>query len=243
MKFSKSVKELTATVKSFRSIFYVGNNFECPCCNGHFKIFLTFGVNPRPNAQCPKCGSLERHRYFWLYYQNQTTLFSANLKVLHFAPEYVFQRNFKLYTNLDYISADLSSPLADFQMDITDIKFKDNSFDVILCNDVLEHVADDYKAMSELYRVLKPTGWAIIQAPVDKTRKTTYEDTGIISPKEREKHFGRHDHVRLYGLDYKERLCAAGFQVKVDSYINKLNADTIKRYNLTTDRDIYYCVK
>ncbi len=224
---------------------YTGNQYICPCCNGHFRKFLPFGVKPRSNARCPRCGSLERHRLLWLYLKNRTKFFSDNLKVLHFAPEYIFQRTFTSLPNLDYVSADLDSPLAMVNMDITNIAYKDNSFDVILCIHVLEHVLDDQKAMRELFRVLKSGGWAILQVPI--LREKTFEDPTIMTPEKRLKHFGKEDHVRIYGLDYKERLENAGFSVKVDSYLTELSKDIVNQYSLMPEgvlkENIYFCSK
>lgn len=147
-------------------------------------------------------------------------------------------------SNLDYISADLESPLATVRMDITNILFDDNTFDVILCVHVLEHVMDDRKAMRELYRVLKPGGWAILQSPVDPDYEKTFEDPDIVSPEDRERFFGQKNHVRIYGRDYKDRLEEAGFTVKVDGYIRESGADLIERYGLEEhDTDIYLCTK
>jgi predicted SAM-dependent methyltransferase len=240
----KMIWTILRAIKSFRYIFYLGNTYLCPCCGVSFRRFLTFGEIPRQNAMCPKCGSLERHRLFWLFYKNKTNLFTDNLKLLHFAPERIFQKYLKRLSNIEYASADLSSVQSEYKMDITDIKFQENSFDAILCNDVLEHVDDDTKAISELYRVLKKNGgWAIIQVPVDKSRNTTLDDKSITSKKGRKKYYGRYDHVRLYGLDFVEKLESAGFDVKVVNYISQFQRDEIKKYNLNTDRDIYYCFK
>ncbi len=145
--------------------------------------------------------------------------------------------------NLDYISADLDSPLAMVKMDITNILYEDNSFDVILCSHVLEHVVDDQKAMRELFRVLKPGGWAILGSPMDLNRDKTFEDPNIVSPEDQIRTFGYPGHVRIYGRDYKERLEKAGFAVRVDSYVRELSPDTIKKYGLMREEDIYVCTK
>ena len=143
---------------------------------------------------------------------------------------------------LDYITADLSSPRASTKADITNIPCKDNSFDVVLCNHVLEHVADDQKAMREIRRVLSPDGWAILQTPIDSRRSTTFEDPTIVSPEAREQAFGQHNHVRVYGRDYKERLEKAGFTVNVDRYFKELGPDLARKYGLQ-DEEIYFCTK
>jgi len=229
--------------KVYQQLLYVGYKFVCPCCRGHFRRFLSAGVVPRPNARCPRCHSLERHRLLWLYLQSRTNLFSERLKVLHFAPEYFFGTTFRAMSNLDYISADLEASRAQVKMDITNILYDDNFFDVILCSHVLEHVVDDQKAMGELFRVLKPGGWAILQSPVKLNLDKTFEDFSILSPEDRERVFGQNDHVRIYGRDYRERLEKAGFTVKVDNYAKQLGERLIKKHGLPKDQAIYFCTK
>ena len=224
-----------------RALLYIGNRRICPCCNCHFRKFLSFRA--RLDAQCPRCGSVERHRLMWLYLKYQTNLFSDTLRLLHFAPEYIFQKNFASFPNLDYVSADLDSPLAMTKVDIMNIPYENNSFDVILCSHVLEHVSDDQKAMRELFRVLMPGGWAILQSPVDHQRHDTFEDPNITSPQDRLRFFGQSNHVRVYGCDYKDRLEKAGFSVEVDGYVRSLGADKINLHGLPEDEFIYLCTK
>jgi predicted SAM-dependent methyltransferase len=235
-----------------RSLFYLGDRFSCPCCGGSFKEFISVERNfisatrkssLMLNEQCPRCDSWKRQRVLWLYLKNQTNFFSEPLKVLHFAPEYFLQKQFKKQTNLDYLSADLISSLAMTKIDITNIPYEDNTFDAILCSHVLEHIPDDRQAMKELLRVLKPGGWAILQVPIDRTREKTFEDPTITSPEERERLFGQHDHVRFYGRDYPDRLREVGFVVEVNKYIQELDEETIEKYSLDKREDIYFCKK
>jgi len=228
---------------NLRCLWYLGNRYICPCCNGRFRKFLPFGVKPRANALCPRCGSLERHRLLWLYLKNRTNFFKDNLKVLDIAPMDFFQQKCKALPNLNYISADISSPIAMIKMDITNISMRDNQFDCIICYHVLEHIPDDQKAMRELFRVLKPGGWAILQSPIDYHRDKTFEDQNIVLPEERERIFGQKDHVRIYGRDYKDRLERAGFTVNPDNYVRELGDDKIKKYGLMKDEIIYFCTK
>ena len=189
------------------SLFMRGNNVECPICEISYRKFLPYGrLNPRPNALCPDSLSLERHRLMWLYLKDRTEFFNKPYKLLHIAPELCFIKRFKSMPNLDYTTADLDSPLADIKMDVHDIPYDENTFDVVFCNHVMEHVEDDIKAMSEIYRVLKPGGWAIIQSPQDYNRAETLEDPSITDPRERERIFWQDDHVRLFGLDYGKSL-------------------------------------
>ncbi len=226
------------------SAWYVGDQVLCPCCGGQFRAFLPFGkVRRVPSSRCPGCGSLKRHRLQWLFFQERTNLFADRLRVLHIAPEHVLQSALARLPNLDYISADLDSPLAMIKMDITSIQFADDSFDVILCSHVLEHVPDDQRAMGELRRVLRPGGWAIIQSPLDTRRATTFEDFSVISPAERERMFGQDDHVRIYGRDYNDRLEAAGFTLALDDFAQGYSEEQARRYGIKRDELIYLCRK
>lgn len=216
---------------------------HCPCCNGNFPRFIAGGPSLRPNAYCPRCGSLERHRLLCLYLKEKTNFFTKKLKVLHVAPEKILQDIFRGLPNLDYVSADIASPLAMIKMDITDIPFDDNVFDVIICSHVLEHIPDDRKAMRELRRVLKSDGWSILQVPIDLNRAETYEDPTITDPAERQRLFGQDDHVRWYGRDYLARLKEAGFRVYIDTFAREMTLDEVCRFCIITTEDIYQCHK
>ena len=230
------------------SVFYLGDKKECPVCGRKYRKFLPYGrVIKRENALCPGCLSLERHRIMWLFLRDHTEFFTAALKVLHIAPEYCFIKRFKALKNLDYITGDIESPLADIKLDIRDIPFEDNTFDTVICNHTLEHVDNDLKAMKEFYRVLKPGGWAVLNSPINEKRQTTYEDFSITEPAEREKHFGQRDHVREYGLDYTDRLAKAGFTVNTKDIIKGLTPELLERYGLLhygkmTAEELVYCV-
>ena len=236
---------------------YGGRRFVCPCCNGHFRRLIPYESNlsygerigfpkeasQRKNALCPRCGSFGRHRLLWLYLQNRTNLFNGKLRVLHFAPEYIFHKKLSALSNLEYISVDLEMPLARIKIDITSIPFEDNYFDAVLCVHVLEHILDDKKAMLELFRVLKPGGWAVLQSPVDYSREVTFEDPAIISPSDRKQFFGQADHVRVYGRDYKNRLESVGFFVREEPYAKELGEGLAAHYCLEEDEMISVCTK
>ncbi|MGQ1910416.1 class I SAM-dependent methyltransferase [Marinifilum sp. RC60d5] len=225
------------------AIFLVGNKVECPVCGGHFRKFLPYGYTKatgRDNCLCPKCLSLERHRLMWLYFNKETDFFSKNLKVLHIAPEQCFYKRFKALANLDYTTADLESPIADVHFDVQEIPFAEETYDVVICNHVMEHVTDDAKAMNEIYRVLKPNGFAILQVPMDTDNPNTMEDPNVTDPKEREKLYRQKDHVRLYGLDYGDRLSAVGFNVVARKYAQELDTDLAEKYRLPMDEIFYF---
>ncbi len=225
------------------SVFYIGNNVECPICGSKFRKFLPWGNKGDENRLCPNCLSLERHRLIWLYLNNKTDFFRANLKVLHIAPEQPFYKRFRALKNLNYTTADLDSPIADIKVDIMNMEFEDNSYDVFICNHVLEHVDDDIHAMKEIHRILKPGGWAILQVPINYELQETYEDKSITDPKEREKHFGQYDHVRFHGLDYGERLKKGGFDVIEEDYVNEFPPEIAERYRLQKNEILYLCKK
>jgi hypothetical protein len=171
------------------AIFYSGNNFEDPIDGHTYRKLLPYGrLQSRRNALAPYSLSLERHRLLWLYLEQKTDFLKSEKRFLHIAPEYCFIKLFRKQKNIKYITADLLSPWADVKMDVHDIPFEENSFDVIMCNHVLEHVDDDKKVMQEFYRVMKKGGWGIFQVPIDYSRKTTLEDAAIKSKKDREKH-------------------------------------------------------
>lgn len=227
-------------------LFYRGNRVKCPVCEHSFRKFLPYGrgKSARPNALCPHCQSLERHRLIWLYLQEKTDFFKKKYHFLHIAPEICFLKRFEKMPLLDYLTADLESPLAKIKMDVHKMPFEDNTFDALMCNHVLEHVEDDIKALREMYRVLKPGGWAILQVPMMKAGlKVTYEDKSITSPSERFKAFGQEDHVRMYGEDYGQRLELGGFSVTEDQFAFELRRETIEQYALPAKEIIYFCRK
>jgi len=186
---------------------------------------------------------MERHRLLWLFLQQKTNLFDGTSRsMLHVAPEPCLMSRFRDRLGGDYVTADLMSPLADVQMDITRIQYPDESFDVIYCSHVLEHVPDDRKALREFFRVLKKDGWAILLVPI--SAEITYEDPTIVTPEARLKAFGQEDHVRRYGPDYVERLREAGFIVNVTRAGDLATPEDIVRMALTEAcGDIYFCTK
>ncbi len=243
---------LSYVVRPILELFLKGHTFTDPIDGKSFRTFLPYGYGTtRPNVLSPSTLSLERHRLLWLYLKNETSFFKAQgninfqdykenlaLKVLHFAPEQCFLKRFKDLKHIHYTTTDLLSPIADVKADICDLPFEDNSYDIIFCNHVLEHIPDDTKAMQELYRVLKPKGMAILQIPQDLNRAITFEDNTITDKKERAKIFGQYDHVRIYGRDYFDKLRAVGFIVDEVHYASQLSAEDIKKYCLDKDEII-----
>lgn len=221
-----------------------GNKYTDPIDGRGYRKFLSYGYKTtRDNVLAPGTFSLERHRLLWLYLQRETDFFEKPRKVLHVAPEQAFLKRFKKLEHLDYNTLDIESPIADIIADLTDLPFVENTFDMIICNHVLEHIPKDKLAMSEIYRVLKPGGMAILQVPYDAKREVSYSDDSITDPKQRAKIFGQYDHVRIYGMDYFETLAGIGFKVKKEDFIKKFSSEEIEKYRLPANELIPVAIK
>jgi predicted SAM-dependent methyltransferase len=226
--------KLSYWVRPIIAFFLKGSKFTDPIDGKSFRKFLSYGYEvQRHNVLSPSTLSLERHRLLWLYLKSETDFFKTHKKVLHFAPEQAFYSRFRQMKNLDYTTTDLNSPLADVKADICNLPFEDNTYDIIFCNHVLEHIPDDTKAIQELYRVLKKGGMGIFQIPQELSRATTFEDDSITDKKERAKIFGQYDHVRIYGKDYFDKLRSVGFKVDEVDYTKTLLKEEITKYCLT----------
>jgi SAM-dependent methyltransferase len=225
---------------------YRGEDVECPCCDSGFRRFRCH--SGRPNARCPRCASLERHRLQWLWLtREQGELFEERLDFLHFAPEIAFEQRLSELPNLHYVGADLLPKGNQVRVDIMNIQFEDASFDVILCNHVLGEVPDDRRAIMELYRILRPGGRLIAQMPVDHDHAETSEDRRPAPrPGERQPTGAN---IRRYGRDFVERVAAPGFAVEEIRYLETLPEAERRRYALdevggkATGNDIYVATK
>lgn len=193
-------------------------------------------------VQCMSCSSLERHRFTWLYFERMTDLFDGQAKqMLHVAPEPCLEKALRKRLQSGYLTADLYNPHAMVKMDITDIHYPDETFDVIYCSHVLEHVPDDRIALGEMHRVLKSRGWAVLVVPI--TADETFEDPSITDPAERLRLFGQEDHVRRYGPDFANRLKEAGFDIKIVSPAGFPDRETNARMGIGDVEEIYLCVR
>ena len=232
---------------------YFGFKFKCPFCNSHLRRLKPVGMKfpvlieknvvgggYRYNARCPVCRSTDRERLVYLYLLKKTNLFNEKVKVLHIAPESRISRIIKSHADIDYLTADLRRQDVMVRMDITQINYPAESFDVIICNHVMEHIVDDRKAMTELCRVLKSDGWAIIQVPISLSLEKTYEDFSVTKPSEREAKFGQSDHVRIYAMDYVDRLSESGFEVEQFNWQEDTEFSAIgSKYGLLPSENVF----
>jgi len=193
-----------------RIVGLVGKKRLCALCGWRGYRFEPFGNSRvhRPDAQCPVCGSLERHRAAHLLLKDRI---GPGQKVLHAAPEEIMIA-WLVRRSREYLNFDLYNP-AMRRMDITQLELPDRSSTLIWCSHVLEHIADDKKALMELYRVLEPGGLLVLQVPIGGN--TTYEDEAVTSDEQRLEKFLQEDHVRLYGRDLLQRIERAGFDCEL----------------------------
>jgi SAM-dependent methyltransferase len=221
------------------SVLNVGSRVSCPICGRHVRKFARFHGE---NDQCPRCGSLARHRAMLLYLRDVERMAQSERDVLHVGPSQSLRAWLSSLPRLRYLSVDRDRDVADLRADVTSLPFEDRSFDYVICSHVLEHVADDRAAIAELHRVLRPQGRALIQVPPSELEQTL-EDAAVTDPNERERLFGEYDHVRLCGADYRARLEEPGFLVEELDYAAELDPAAREQYGLRAGEPFYVCVK
>lgn len=206
-------KFLFAHEESFRKIllpFYKGNKYRCNMCGTELRNFEKL---ENGNLLCAICGSLPRTRRLWKLLSEE--FLKEDSAVLDFSPSRSLYRNLKKEPSIKYFSTDFENEfIADFRYDITNISAESETFDLIICYHILEHIIEDEKAMNELFRVLKPGGYLLVQTPFKKG--DIYEDLTLTSESERQKFFGQKDHVRIYSVSgLEKRLQNSSFTIEV----------------------------
>lgn len=244
--------ERFALIKNF------GFRYKCPFCGYHARKMNPIGCDfkviyekeivgcGRRFAGCIKCGSTDKERLVFTYMQSINFFENPNKSILHMAPELNLSKQFLRHKFKEYICGDYFAPGYENvypsyvkNINILNIPYSNEYFDVVICNHVLEHIENDLKGMSEIYRVLRKGGFAILQVPISYITDKTYEDPSISDPAEREKVFGQCDHVRIYGLDYFDRLKKVGFEVEIVSDL----ATRYSKYGLNSKEKIFICHK
>lgn len=211
-----------------------GSGRVCLICGWEGSKFLSYGVENRPDAVCPNCDAKERHRLIWDYFNKSINLRNST-DLLYFAPIEGLEQNLRDLDSTTVTTIDLTMEDVDISASITELPFDDSSFDIVICSHVLEHIPNDELALTELNRILRPGGQALILVPQDRSRNITYEDPAITTGEGRKEAFGQGDHVRWYGRDVRERLASAGFEVTLNNYIAQLDNKYVKKYKLKED--------
>ena len=228
-----------------RGLLFRGTRYTCPCCNSRLRGFVGRSGLFKTNIDgyCPRCNAKARHRRIWLYIQEHTNLLTDPLSLLEVAPWWSLARRFSTMSSLRYAGLDLeaNNPFVNVVGDVTTIPLQTDSCDAALCIHVLEHVPDDARAMQELYRVLKPGGYALVSVPL-LLNESTREDPSVTDPQERKRLFGEVGHVRYYGTDFIERLKSVGFNVTMNP-ADTVSTDTRLKYGLRNDENIFHCLK
>ncbi len=191
------------------------------------------GSDPE-HFECPRCGAHDRERHLLMYLESSGLLSAMRGKaVLHFAPEKRLSGFISAIAPSRYLCADLypQHPHVE-RVDMLAMKFDDESFDFLVANHVMEHVADDGQALKEIHRVLKIGGYAILQTPYSSMLHQTWQDEGVVDEAARLQAYGQADHVRLYGKDIFRRFEAAGLTSRVQSHQELLPDVDCVRYGV-----------
>ncbi|MDQ0417333.1 SAM-dependent methyltransferase [Croceifilum oryzae] len=229
------------------------SSYYCPCCKNHISQFVPWPAgffepqsfklenwNPKTGI-CSICMAMDRERLYVWFMERETDLVRANVSVLHIDPEKNVKNRLDTCSNLQYVCGDLK-PLDPWTkgIDVTNLYYEDQSFDVVLCSHILENILDDGKAMRELYRVMKVGGWGIMQVPLATNIKMSFEDERVVTPEDRTRAYGHQDHVRVYAKeDYIQRLESVGFRVELYNIAEKYSIEETHKLGLSKEDNLY----
>lgn len=236
----------------------ISSEYFCIVCNHHLGAFLPYRRGQRSlpslmhtlevvgsdveNFECPWCGAHDRERHLLMYIR-ATSLFEAisKISILHFAPERRLSRLISATIPVRYIKCDLYPQASDIEkINILSIPYPEESFDLVIANHVLEHVANDLAALAEVYRVLKPGGYAILQTPYSTKLHYTWSDPGIDTDKARLQAYGQEDHVRLFGRDVFERFRSVGLESYVSTHNQLLQEYDPRKYGVNEKEPFFF---
>ncbi len=189
---------------------------------------------------CPHCHSYDRERLLYLFLRDRTDIFTKRQKVLHFSPELCIAERLAELGHQVYATVDLfPMPGVAVLSDICRLSFRTDAFDCLICCHVLEHIIEDRAAMTELLRVVKPGGWAVLQVPVSLKLDATFEDPAVTTDEDRMRVFGQGDHVRIYAMDYIDRLRESGWQVEIVDLIAEMGHAKARKLGLFIGERIF----
>lgn len=234
---------------------------ECVLCGSRIGRFLPYkgrskGAAPLmvalqmigsdiDNFECPRCGGHDRERHLLMYLRaSGLTDSMPGMRILHFAPEYRLSKRIQAMQPLAYVRCDLHPTCADIEkVDMEAMPFDDGTFDMVIANHVLEHVSDDLKAVSEVARILRPGGLAVLQTPYSETLETTWSDAGITSNEARLQAYGQEDHVRLFGRDIFERFSQSGLATCVSTHSELLKGTNAELVGVNSREPFFLFVR
>lgn len=257
MNIKENIKDiLRPAYRQYLAYKNKGHKVQCNICGREYKRLRpvlgkhadgTFYLSENHVGSCWLCNSYPRVRLMWYWLSNELRIHEKKgIKILHVAPETSISKILIKNTNIEYNCVDkhcegYKYPSYVRNGDILNLHYNNDSFDLVICNHVLEHVKDDQKALKEIYRVLKTDGIAILMVPIDYDLAQTDDEKASenLAPEEREKRFGQYDHVRQYGLDYFDRLEKVGFKINRLQY----DDDTVEKYGLQPGEELIICSK
>ena len=237
---------------------------ECNICNFKFDDFIpggkvtnasikyeTVGMGYRPDRDCPNCLSRDRERALHFYIKEfiDTNKISSTSKVLHIAPEKYLKKQLMDICGKNYMAVDKLEDRYSYESDVVKFDllknhFESNSFDVIICNHVLEHVLDDDKAIKGLFRTIKNHGILIAQIPYSEKLQYTIEQKTHYDIRQREYFLGQDNHLRLYSLnDYILKLKENGFSVSSLSNNEKFGTSICEKFGLIKQEHFFLISK